>query len=70
MAAWEDRVLQQAIDTYASLSDDQRAHAIFDFLDDTAQRTLQDPLPGAISDEKINGHRIMWLHRTTLTNIK
>ena len=55
MAAWEDGVLQQAIDTCTSLSGDQRACEIFDFPDGTAQCTLENPLPEAIASEDVKG---------------
>ena len=55
IAAWEDGILQQAIDTCTSLSGDQRACDIFNFPDDTAQCTLESPLPEAIANEDVKG---------------
>ena len=55
MAAWEEGVLQQAIDTCTSLSGDQRACEVFNFPDNTAQCTLENPLPEAIASEDVKG---------------
>ncbi|KAL8795370.1 MAG: hypothetical protein Q9195_002111 [Heterodermia aff. obscurata] len=55
IAAWEEGVLQQAVDTCTSLSGDQRACEIFNFPDGTAQCTLENPLPEAIASENVKG---------------
>ena len=55
IAAWEEGILQQAIDKCTSLSGDQRACDVFNFPDNTAQCTLENPLPEAIAKENVKG---------------
>ena len=53
--AWEEGVLQNAIDTCTSLSGDQKACSIFNFPEGTAECTLENPLPEPIAGENVKG---------------
>ena len=59
IAAWDDGVLQQAVDTCTDLTGptagDMRACKVFEMAQDTDQCHLEKPLPDAISSENCKG---------------
>lgn len=55
IAAWDDGVLQQAVDQCTDMGGEMRSCGVFQFPENTASCTLENPLPEDIKDENTEG---------------